>query len=85
MSLAGPQVLQGCLPYSCNGLRAFPQFPEVEILLNKGEGETETETERDREREREVWPERSILARLWWGVLLGEQTPSECWMVMVTS
>jgi hypothetical protein len=41
---ASIQVLSGCLPYSYNGLGAFPQFPKGETLLNK----------REREREREV-------------------------------
>jgi hypothetical protein len=36
--LADPDFL-GCLPYSCNGLRAFPQVPEGEALLNKRERE----------------------------------------------
>jgi hypothetical protein len=40
---------------------------------------------REREREREGQPERSTVARLWWGgVSPGEQTPLECQMVMVT-
>jgi hypothetical protein len=49
-----PHVLSGCLPYSCNGLRAFPQLPKRETLLNKREIEREGgETDRERERERE--------------------------------
>jgi hypothetical protein len=36
---AGPSVLSGCLPYSCIGLRAFPQFLKGETLLNNRERE----------------------------------------------
>jgi hypothetical protein len=38
---SGVQVPSDCLPYRCNGLRAFPQFPKGEILLNKVERERE--------------------------------------------
>jgi hypothetical protein len=42
--LADPDFL-GCLPYSCNGLRAFPQVPEGETLLNEREGKRERESQ----------------------------------------
>jgi hypothetical protein len=56
--LAGTRVLSGYLLYSCNGLTAFSQFPKGETLLNK--------------RKREVQPERSSVARPWWGVSPGK-------------
>jgi hypothetical protein len=60
------------------GLELFLRFPREKPSLTR-------ETEREREREREVRPERSTIARLWWwGGSPGEQTPSECQMVMVT-
>jgi hypothetical protein len=66
------------LAYSCKGLRAFPQIPKAETLLNK------TKREREREREREGQPERSTIARPWRESYPREQTPLECQMVMVT-
>jgi hypothetical protein len=59
---AGTQVLSGYLPYSCNGLRDFPQFPKGETLFNERDGEREREREREREKGQ---PERSTIARPW--------------------
>jgi hypothetical protein len=41
----------GCLPYTCRRLRAFPQVPKGETLLNEREEEREREREREKESE----------------------------------
>jgi hypothetical protein len=69
--LAGIRVLSDCLPYVCNGLGAFHQFPRGETLLNKTE------------RERESQPESSTTVTFS-GHSSGKQTPLECQMLMVT-
>jgi hypothetical protein len=43
--LAGPRVLSGCLPYSCNGLGSFPQVPQGETLLNERERKRESRSD----------------------------------------
>jgi hypothetical protein len=60
------------------GSEFFLRFPREKPSLMR-------ESEREREREREKGrPERSTIARPWWGGASGEQTPLECWTVTVT-
>jgi hypothetical protein len=60
------------------GSELFLRFPKEKPSLMKVR-------EREKERERESRPERSTVAKLWWGGSPGRQTPSECQTITVTS
>jgi hypothetical protein len=60
------------------GSELFLRFPREKPSLTR-------EREREREREKESHPKRSTIAKPWWGVSPGRQTPSECQTITVTS